>query len=50
MFPILCYEYDYNTVCDKNFIMVHSLVYRRGYFEKILSVILGYYKVGLPRW
>ena len=39
MFSILYYEYDYNAVCYKNCIMIHSLVYR-----PVLHSTLGYHK------
>ena len=44
MLPILCYQYDCNTVCHENFIKIHLLVYRLGYPEAIVSIILGYHK------
>ena len=40
VFPILYYEYDCNTVSHEVFEMIHSLVYRLGYCEAILSVTL----------
>ena len=40
MFLILCYEYDYNTVGHKVFIVVHSLEYRLRYCEAIVSIKL----------
>lgn len=36
MFPILYYEYNYSTVYNKNFIMIHSLVNGLGYHEAIV--------------
>ena len=42
MLPILYYEYDCNTVCHKNCIMIHSLVYRLGYLEANVSITVGY--------
>ena len=52
MFPVLYYVYDCNhilyaikiTVCHKNFITIHSLVYRLGYPEAIVLITLGYHK------
>ena len=31
------------TVCHKNFIRIHSLVYRLGYHEAIVLITLGHY-------
>ena len=44
MFSILYYEYDCDAVCHKNFIVIHSLVYRLGYQEATTSITLGYHK------
>ena len=44
MFSILYYEYDCNAVCHKNSIMIHSLVYRPGDCEAIISITLRYHK------
>lgn len=35
-FLILYYEYDCNIVCHKNFLTVHSLVYKPGYHDTTL--------------
>lgn len=43
VFPILCYEYDGNTMCQNYFIVIHSLAHRLGHCETILFT-LGYYK------
>ena len=37
------YKLDYNTMCHKHCIKIHSLVYRLEYCEAILSIALGYY-------
>ena len=34
MFPVIYYEYDCNTVWHKNFISMHSFVYRLGCCEQ----------------
>lgn len=34
MLSILYYEHDYNTICHKNFIMIHLLVYGLGYMKQ----------------
>lgn len=41
---VLYYEYDYNTQCHTDFITIHSLLYRLGYCEAIVSITLGYQK------
>lgn len=38
------YEYDYNNVCHENFITAHSLAYRLGYHEAIVSITQSYHK------
>ena len=43
-FPILCYEFDCNTVYHTNFIMESFIVYRLGQHEAIILITLGYYK------
>ena len=43
-FPILCYEFDCNTVHHTNFIMESFIVYRLGHYEAIILITLGYYK------
>lgn len=44
MFPILFYEHDYNIVCHKHFITTHLLVYKLGYCEAIILIIVGHHK------
>ena len=44
MFPMLYDEYDCNTICHKNFMTIHPLVYRLGYLEVIVSITLGNHK------
>ena len=39
---ILYYEYDFNTVHHKNFVKIHSLVYRVGYCGAIILLFLCY--------
>ena len=39
MLPTLYCEYEYNTICHKNCIKIHSLVYRLGYHEAIILII-----------
>lgn len=41
---VLYYEYDCNNQCHTDFIMIHSLLYRLGYCEVTVSIILGYQK------
>ena len=43
-FPILYYEYDYNTICHINVVTIHSLPYRLGYYEATISVTPDYNK------
>lgn len=43
-FLILYYEYDCNTICHKNLIMIHSLLYRLSYHEAIVLITLSYHK------
>ena len=44
MFPVVYYEYDCNTICHKNFIMIHSLVDRLSFCEAIIPITPGYHK------
>ena len=44
MFPKLYYECNYNAVCHKNFMTSHSVVYRLGNHEAVISITLGYHK------
>ena len=40
--PVLCYEYDCNILCHKNFVIINSLAYRLGHPEVIILLLLCY--------
>lgn len=44
MLAILYYEYDCISVCHKNIITIHSLVYRLGYHDATVLITIGYHK------
>ena len=44
MFPLWYYVHDCDTLWHKSFIMTHSLVYRLGYHEEMVSITLDNHK------
>ena len=49
MLLTLYYEYDYYTVCHQDFITIHSLGYRLGQHEVIISITLDYKQLSWKR-